>query len=124
MLTLATLNALFTLLDTTKVANVSDFVKKHRYSIGIYILFIETSDGRFLFYIGKSIQIGIRIRQHLRGARIGSNRCPILYPAMRKHGIENFSVAVLDLGSLPEKLLLEYEHFLIVLLKAPLNTNK
>ena len=44
------------------------------------------------FYGGSSVNIQKRWGQHKANARKGSSKCPILYNAMRKYGIENFSV--------------------------------
>ena|SRR5271157_247578 len=44
-------------------------------------------------YVGKTERtLGVRWQQHLHDAAKQSNRCPLLYRAMNKHGVENFSI--------------------------------
>lgn len=57
---------------------------------------------------------------HINSAKAG--KPGYLYNSMRYHGIENFSVAVLDLCSgFSETTLRDWENFLIIVLKPTLN---
>ena len=56
-------------------------------------------------YIGKDKYGNRRVNHHLKG---NSKECPYLYNAMKKYGIENFTVEILHEGIIPE-LLADFE---------------
>ena len=58
-------------------------------SSGIYIIANNLTND---IYGGSSVNINNRWKQHCNNASKGSTKCPKLYNAMRKYGIENFSV--------------------------------
>lgn len=61
-----------------------------------YIYCIENAINRKKYIGQTSSSVGKRFADHLRCARQYTQDCPILYRAMHKYGIENFSVSVVD----------------------------
>jgi len=59
---------------------------------GVYLIKNNLNES---FYGGSSCNIKKRWNGHLRLATNGSNKCPKLYSAMRKYGIENFSIEII-----------------------------
>lgn len=92
---LTLLNNLFGILNVTCLAEVKSFVAVHRFSVGIYIIYFVDDTGKLHWYIGSSFQMGVRIMQHIKAAKNGKKG--YLYNSLIFHGVNNFSIAVLDL---------------------------
>lgn len=58
---------------------------------GVYMIY-NHSNGKF--YIGSSVELSARIARHTYEARHGRSQLP-LYRAIRKYGLENFSLVIL-----------------------------
>jgi len=64
---------------------------------GIYIYQGKKEDGTYGYYVGKAKNLGRRTIEHLR--RYNSLKVPdspALHAALRKHGLNNFSIAILE----------------------------
>jgi group I intron endonuclease len=77
-------------------------------SSGVYII-KNTKTGSF--YIGSSKNISTRWYHHKRNARLGSNKSPHLYSAMRKYGIDAFECTPLILCEIDD--LERYEQYFL-----------
>ena len=103
------------------LANLDQISQDLQFKQGIYMLFYLDENGVLHFYIGSSVNMGNRIREHVLDARPGESNYHV-HNSMRLHGVNKFSVGILSfLPDVSIKVLQAAEIDFIIKFKPSLN---